>query len=121
MALKVNIPHSIAVANNFGHLRIHVPFNKCLMKIIILYLDQYPPPKHIYERYCDMFSAHGDAAAIRSSCALLYIVLDTLGDSGFQMFAEHIHLDIATNRLIEDCWAVDHLRIDVSAIGTNTV
>jgi hypothetical protein len=91
------------------------------MKIIILYLDQYPPPKHIYERYCDMLSAHGDAAAIPSSCALLYIVLDTLGDSGFQMFAEHIHLDIATNRLIEDCWAVDHLRIDVSAIGTNTV
>jgi hypothetical protein len=73
------------------------------------------------KRYSNHISAQSDLSHLRSSPALLYILLDALGESEFQKFGENIGLDISTRHLVTDCWATDHLKIDVSMSKSSAV
>ncbi|CAO3674633.1 unnamed protein product [Umbelopsis vinacea] len=75
--------------------------------------NQYAPSEDSSELYSKYISAQSDLSHLRSSRALLYILLDALGESEFQKFAENIDLDISTRHLVTDCWAIDHLKIDI--------
>jgi hypothetical protein len=83
--------------------------------------DQYAPSEDSSELYSKYISAQSDLSHLRSSRALLYILLDALGESEFQKFAENIDLDISTRHLVTDCWAIDHLKIDVSMSKSSAV
>ncbi|KAJ2962434.1 hypothetical protein NQZ79_g2369 [Umbelopsis isabellina] len=75
------------------------------------YGDHYPPSQQTLERFASVVQSQLNSAGRGISDALLYTLLDTLGETEFCKLSEDNHLSHDTTQRIQEYWSVDNLQI----------
>lgn len=77
-------------------------------------LDHYPPSQQTLECFASSVQSQFKLSGRGISDALLYTVLDTMGETEFGKLSEDNHLSQDTRERIQEYWSVDNLQIQVS-------